>query len=187
MRGQRLVDRLEQRPEPLQAVGHRAQRQVQAVRLEVGQQPVGRPVEQVLVQEHGDPNRDAQDALGNHAGGRRGGDEAGMGAAGTGGAVAVAADQAAMGLDLNLQDGGVLRATDGSERAAAAPATARVARDLRLLNHGGQVRIVAAAWPLAAALLAAGPAGWVVAAGGSRAGSDAGLGLAAEELLLAEA
>lgn len=92
-----------------------------------------------------------------------------------------------MGLDLDLQDGGIRGAADGSEGAAAAPAPARRARDVPVLDNGGQVRVVAAAWPLLAALLAAGPARWVVGAGGGRGSSGAGLGLAAEELLLAEA
>src|SRR5205823_3208903 len=128
---------------------------------------------------------DAQDALGDDAGGRRGGDEARMGAAVAGGAVAVAADEAAMGLDFDFQDGGIFRAADGGEGAAAAPTAALLSRDVAVFDDGGQVRIVAAAWPLVARLLAAGPAGWVIAAGGGRGGSGAGLGLTAEELLLA--
>ena len=97
----------------------------------------------------------------------------------------MAADDATMRLDRDLQYGGILRAADGSEGAAAAAAIARLARDLPVLDHGGQVGVVAAAWPLLAALLAAGTARWVTGAGG-RGGRGARLGLAAEELLLAE-
>jgi len=92
-----------------------------------------------------------------------------------------------MGLDLDLQDGGIRGAADGSEGAAAAPAAARVAGELALLDDGGEMRIIPAARPRVAGLLAPSPAGWVVAAGGGPCGSGSGFGLTAEELLLTEA
>src|SRR5207253_1888361 len=121
------------------------------------------------------------------AGGRRGGDAAGVSAAGTGGAVAVAADKAAIGLDLDLQEGGVLGAADGGERAAAAPAVALVAGQRVLLGDRGQGSMVPAARPRPARLRAA-PPGWGVAArrGRDHPGRGGSLGLAAKELLLAE-
>src|SRR5436305_5845785 len=110
-----------------------------------------------------------------------------MNAAGAGGAIAVPADDAAMGLDLDLQDGGILGAADGSEGVAAALAPAGRVGEFPVLVNGGQVGVVAAAWPPLAALLAPAPARRVVAAVGGRGGGDAGFGLAAGELLLAEA
>src|SRR5439155_10501218 len=91
-------------------------------------------------------------------GGRRGRDDPRVRAAAAGRAVAVAADHPAMGPNLDLQDGGILGAADGGERAAAAPAATLVARDLPLLQDGGQVGVVAAARPRPAALVAAGAA-----------------------------
>jgi hypothetical protein len=108
-------------------------------------------------------------------------------AAVTGRAVAVATDEAAMGLDLDLENSGIRSAADGGKGAAATPAAAFVAGDFMLLGDRGQVRIVAAAWPFVAALLATRPAGWGI--GGccrGRGSSGAGFGLAAEELLLAQ-
>ena len=92
-----------------------------------------------------------------------------------------------MGLDLHLQEGGILGTADGGEGPAAAAAVAAVAGELMVLDHGGQVGMVATAWPRLAALLAA-RAPW---RGGGRGrgwgGGGSGLRLAAEELLLAEA
>ena len=112
-----------------------------------------------------------------------------MGAAGAGGAVAAAADDPAVGPNLDLQDGRVLGAADGGEGAAAAPATALRRRKIVLLDDGREMGVVAAAWPRLAGLLAAPPPGrgrWVRGRWG-QGGADAGLGLAAEELLLTEA
>ena len=71
----------------------------------------------------------------------------------------MAVDEATMGLDLNLQDGGIFRAADRGKGAAAAAATALVCGDRAILGDSGQVRIVAATWPLVTALLAAWSAG----------------------------
>src|SRR5438270_603188 len=112
-----------------------------------------------------------------------------MSVAGTGGPVAVAADEATMGLDLDLQEGGVLGAADGGERTAATPAAAPVARNLPILDHDRQMGMVTTTRPRPAGLLAA-PAAWRRGSRGSRRrrhGRGAGLGLCAEELLLAEA
>ena len=57
----RLVHRLEERNQVFQAVGDRAQREVQAVRGPVGQESIGRPIEQILIQEQSHPDRDPQD------------------------------------------------------------------------------------------------------------------------------
>src|SRR5262245_59491117 len=101
----------------------------------------------------------------------------------------MAADEAAMGLDLDLQDGGVLGAADGGEGPAAGPAAALLPRELVVFDDAGQVGIVAAAGPRPPGLLAAPPPG--LRAGGRlgrRAGGrGAGFALAAEELVLAEA
>ena len=151
-----VVDRLEQGQEPLQAVGQRALRQVQAVRAQVRQQAVGRAVEQELVQQHGDPDRDAQDALGDHLGRRRCGDDAGVSATGAGGAVAAAAVDPAMGADLDLQDRGVVGAGEGGEGLSAAGAPLLFGGQFEDLFDGGQVGVVAAFGSRLPALLAAG-------------------------------
>ena len=191
MRGQRFVDRFKQRQQALQAVGQRAQRQVQTVRLPVGQQPVGGPVEQILVQQQGDPDRHAQVALEEDARGRRGADEAGMHAAVTGRAITAAADDAAIGRDRDLQNGGILGTADGGEGPAAAVAVAVRAQDFVFFDDGGQVAVVAAPRPWFPRLLAAWPPRWSGRGRGRgcvrRWGSSSrGLGFAAEELLLAE-
>jgi hypothetical protein len=99
----------------------------------------------------------------------------------------MAADEAAMGLDFDLQEGGVLGAADGGEGAAAGPAAALLPRDLVFFDEGGQVGIVAAAGPRPTGLLAAPPGVRARGPKGRRAGGrDAGFALAAEELLLAE-
>jgi hypothetical protein len=99
----------------------------------------------------------------------------------------VAAANAAMGLDLDLEDGGIRGAADRGEGAATAVAVSVGAGDLVFFGDHGQVRVVAAAWSRLAALLTTRPARWGV--GGRRHGRGrrgAGLGLAAEELLLAQ-
>jgi hypothetical protein len=100
----------------------------------------------------------------------------------------VAADEAAVGPDLDLQEGGVLGAADGGEGSAATLTAALRAGDFPVLHDGGQMGIIAASRPWLAGLLAAWSAGWVVVGGGGGGrGRGRGLGLAAEELLLAEA
>ncbi len=93
-----------------------------------------------------------------------------------------------MGLDLDLQKGGIFGAANGGEGQAATVAAALRTGDLPLLDAGGQVGIVAAAGSLLTALLAAWAArgslgvcrcGW--------SGRRGGFGFATEELLLAQA
>jgi len=76
-----------------------------------------------------------------------------------GGAVALAVDEAAMGLDLDLQDGGVVAAREGSERLTAALTAALVVRQVADLLGGQQVGVIATAVALGPALLATGSAG----------------------------
>ena len=101
----------------------------------------------------------------------------------------MAADEAAMGLDFDFQDRGILGAADGGEGAAAALAAALVAGDLVVLDDDGEVGVVTAARPWPATLLAAWPPGLGRLArwGRRRRGSGRGLGLAAKEVLRAEA
>ena len=186
---QGLVHRLEQRHQASQAVGDRPQRQVQAQRLPVGQEPIGRPVEEILVQEHGHPDRDPQDALGDQAGWRRGGDDAGMGGTGTSGPIAAAANDAAMGPDVDLQDDGILGAGEVVEGLTAPRAAALLGgqdRGPRGRPGGGNNRVVWARADRVAGREAAAAAGRRGADRGRRSGRRGGLGLSAEELLLAE-
>jgi hypothetical protein len=101
-----------------------------------------------------------------------------------------------VGLDLDLQDGGVVAAGEGVEGLAAAGAVALVGGQVEDFLGGGEVVVVASAVALVAGLLTApAPGGGRrrgVGAGGSGVGRGivgvvgVGLGLAAEELLLAE-
>jgi len=111
-----------------------------------------------------------------------------MNATVAGGPVTVATHEAAMGLDLDLQDGGILGAADRGEGTAAVAAAAQIPWDLAVLKDDGQVRVVAAAWSRLAVLLAALPPGYRAGTCRSRGRQEggSGLGLAAEELLLAE-
>jgi hypothetical protein len=77
-----------------------------------------------------------------------------MNATGAGGAVA-AADAAPMGLDLDLEDGGVIGAREVGERLAARRAALLVGGPGHFLRGGRQVAMVAAAVSGAAPLLAA--------------------------------
>src|SRR5438128_1479800 len=95
----------------------------------------------------------------------------------TGGAVAVAADDAAMRLDFDLQNRGILGAANGGEGAATAAAVALVPGDLLVLQDGGQVGVVAAAGPGPARLLTASPPGRRGRAGRGRGRRGSGAGL----------
>lgn len=157
------------------------------MRPQVGHQAGGRAVGQVLVQQQLDQDRDAQDTLGDDAGGPRRGDDAGLDAAVTGGAVAVAAEETTVGLDFDLQEGGVLGAAARGEGPAPALATALVPGDRVVFDDGRQVGESAAFGPGAAGLLAAASLGWCGPRGGrGRGGRTAALGLGAEEWLLAQ-
>jgi hypothetical protein len=126
--------------------------------------------------------------LGEDAGSRRGADDARGNAAVTGRAIAAAADEAAIGLDLDLQNGGILGAADGGEGSATTVAMAVCGGDLAFFDEGGEVAVIASLRTWLAPLLAAWPSGWSVGGGRGRCrgGSGRGLGLFAEELLLAE-
>ncbi len=103
----RLIQRLEQGQQPLQATGHRARRDRQAQEFPGGQQPFGRPMAGVLVQQDLQPHRRAQETLGDQLGWRR--RRARLAArAGAGRLIAAAANHAAVGLDLDLNLLGVL-------------------------------------------------------------------------------
>jgi len=116
---QRLVERGEERFEPLQAVGDGAQRQVQTGRGQVGQQAVGGAVEEVLVDQHGDPNGDAEVALGDHARGRRSDHNGLVVRARAGRPVASTADDAAVRLHVEFEDFGVFGTGERGERLVA--------------------------------------------------------------------
>jgi hypothetical protein len=98
------------------------------------------------------------------------------------------ADEPAMGPDFDFQDGGVLGTAEGGKGSAAAPAQALLRGEFVLFADGGEVGVVTAARARPAGLLAAPSAGrrGRVRGGWNRGGSGAGLGLRAEELLLAE-
>lgn len=80
-----------------------------------------------------------------------------MAAAGAGGPVTTAADEAAMGADGHFEDGAEVGvAAAGGEGPAAATTAALLGRQVRCLSGGGEGVVVAAAVAGAAALLAAG-------------------------------
>src|SRR5512135_57712 len=182
---QLVVHRLEQGQEPLQAVGQGALRQVQALRAQILQQPVGRPVEQELVEQDGDPDRDAQDALGDHFGGGRRRDDAGVAATGAGGAIPPAPVDPAMGVHFNLQDRRVLGPGEGDKRLSTTGAALLFGGQFDHLFHGGQMGVVPAFRPRSSPLLSAWP--WRPGGAGEAVCRGRGVGLASKELLLAEA
>src|SRR5579862_8201516 len=190
---QGLVDRLEQRHQPLQAVGDRARRQVQSVQPPLGQQAVGRTVGGVLVQQHLHPNGDSQDAVGDQPGRRRCHDPVGVAATATGGAVAASADDAAVGADLDLDQGGGmgLTAARGVGQAAGG-AAALVGGELGDLVGGREVLEGASGVARASALLATGAPGgggggrWTVGGVCQSVGPVAALATAAIQALLEE-
>src|SRR3954463_15901478 len=89
---------------------------------QVGQQAVGRPVEQVLVQQQLHPDGDAKDTLGDELGWPRGGDDARVARASAAGLVTPAADDAPMSANIDLDNCAVLGAREGLKRQAAARA-----------------------------------------------------------------
>ena len=100
----------------------------------------------------------------------------------------MAANDAAMRPDLDLQDGGVFGAADGGEGAAATLAATLGDRERVLFDDGGQVGVVAATGCRPSGLLAAPPGrGGGPRRGRARGRRGAGFGFAAEELLLAQA
>ena len=113
-----------------------------------------------------------------------------MHAAVTGRAIAPAANDAAIRLDFDLQDGGLLGAADGGEGSATAVAVTVGAGDFVYFDDGGEMAVVAALRCWLAPLLAAWPPRWSVGESRCRRqrwdGRGRGLGLAAEELLLAQ-
>jgi len=124
----------------------------------VGEQTLGGTIEQILVEQDADPDGDTKGAFGDETWRRRRGDDAGVNAAGAGGAVALAVDDAAMGFDIDLQDGGVVGAGKDSEGLAAVLTAALVVGQVTDLLGRGQVGIIASAVSFAATLLAAGAA-----------------------------
>jgi hypothetical protein len=128
-------------------------------------------------------------ALGNQTRRRGCSDDTRVDATGAGGAVTGAVDEAAVGLDLDLKDGGVVGAREGVEGLAAAEALALVRGEVEDFLVGGKVVVVASAVALMAGLLAAsafGLGGWRVVVGGRVSGGRSvrrvmGLRLLAEE------
>jgi len=207
VRPQRRREGLDQGGEPFPALGQTARRQVEALTAQVFQQPVGGPVKLILVEQDRHPERDTQRALGDPSGRRRWSDDARMHPTGAGGAIAAAADQAAMGLAVAGADGGVVGAREVRERLATVGAALLVGGQGHDFFAGGQVPMVVAAVSGVATLLAAwsaaawrrrrlggGVAGRGVAVpvrgrgrvGGQLLGAGTGFGATAEGLLAAE-
>jgi hypothetical protein len=90
-----------------------------------------------------------------------------------------------MGADLDLQNGGVVCAGEGSKRLSAPGASLLVRRQFEDLFDGGQVGIIAAFGPRLSRLLAART--WGSGGVGQALSRGRGVGLAPEELLLAQA
>jgi hypothetical protein len=156
----------------------------------VGQASIGRAIEQILIQEQVHPDRNSQDALGVQPGRRRGDDDAGMGGTRAGRPIATTADDPAMGPDIDLEDDRILGAREVVEGLATARTAALLRGELVVLDHSREVGMIAPLGPLLTALLTALSAGRRRAGVRGRVGrfgGGAGLGLSAEELLLAEA
>ena len=102
-RDQRLPQRREQRRQTTHTVGDGALGKIQPMRAQIRQQPVRRPVEQILVDQHRHPYRDTQDALRNQPRRRRRRDQPRCRRALTTAAVAPPLDHPPVGAHLNLQ------------------------------------------------------------------------------------
>src|SRR5205085_9115463 len=100
---QAVVEALEQGQQTLQAAVEAACRQVEAMAAPVREQALGGAIEQILVEQDGDPDGDTKGAFGDQAGRRWRGDDAGVDPAGAGGAIAFTVDDTAMGVDLDLE------------------------------------------------------------------------------------
>ena len=95
-----------------------------------------------------------------------------------------------MGPDLDLQDDRILGAREVREGLAALRTTAPLGGEFVVLDDGRKMGIIAPLRTRPAALLASGPTRWRLGGGrqrGRRFGRGGGLGLSAEELLLADA
>ena len=102
-RDQRLPQRREQRRQTPQAVGDGALGKIQPMRAQIRQQPVRGPVQQILVDQHRHPYRDAQDALRDQPGRRRRRDQPRCRRALTTAAIAPPLDHPPVGAHLDLQ------------------------------------------------------------------------------------
>jgi hypothetical protein len=119
----------------------------------------------------------------------RGGDDTRMSGAGTSGPIAAASNGAAMGPDVDLQDGRILGAGEVGEGLAALRAKALLGGQDMVLGDGREVGVIASLGSGPTALLAATTPCRRIGLGrirDGRSGGRGGLGLLAEELLLAE-
>src|SRR5512142_2473252 len=105
--------------------------------MQVLQQPVRGAVEEELVEQDRDPDRDPEEALGNHFGRWRRGDDAGMMAPGAGGPIPPTPVDPPMGTDVDLQDGRVVGARERGEGLSTAGATLLRGRQFDELFNGG--------------------------------------------------
>src|SRR5262249_7269520 len=108
---------------------------------------------------------------------------------GTSGPIAVAANDPAMGSDLDLQEDRILGAGEVGKGLTAPRATALLGGQDMVLGDSREVGVIASFGPGPTGLLAARPAWRRTGVGrirGRRGGRRGGLGLAAEELLIAE-
>jgi hypothetical protein len=95
-----------------------------------------------------------------------------------------------MGPHVDLQDDRILGPREVVEGLAAPRTTALLRREFVVLGDGREMGIVTPLWTRLARLLTSGPTRWCFGRGyerGCRFGYGGGLGLSAEELLLAEA
>jgi hypothetical protein len=112
-----------------------------------------------------------------------------MGGTGAGGPIASAADDPAMGADVDLEDDRILGAGKVVEGLATLRTTTLLRGELVVLDDGREMGIVTPLGTGLAGLLASGPTRWRGGRGGkrSRRWGRGGLRLWAEELLFAEA
>ena len=134
---QSLVERLEQRHQPLETIGERTGRQVQAVTGEVGEEPLRGPAEGKLVQQHGDPDGHSQLTFGDEFGGSGCADNTWPAAATAGGAIAVPTITTAVSTDFDLQQFTVRGAGKRREGLAAVRTLLLVRRQFQFLKDNG--------------------------------------------------
>lgn len=134
-----LIERLEQWGNGVQSVGEASAGQSNAVSGQVGDQAMAGTKEQELVQQHLDPDGDAVASLGDEFRGGGGGDDAAVAGAATGGAIARAADEAAMGADLDFDGFGIFGAGERDIRQSAIGTVSLVRGEIMDFFDDGQM------------------------------------------------
>ena len=180
---QRLIQRRKQRLQTLQAVGDGPQRQIQAVQPPCFQQTVGRPLQQVFVEQDFHPQRHADLALGHDARRRRRRHDGLVLRTRTGRPITRTANHPAMRPHVDFKNLGIVTA-EGDKGLTAAGTMPLLFRQIVDFFHRRQVCVAAFGRAAAAGLLTPRPARPIVGLGSDRFHHARRFRGSAEELLL---